>query len=149
MRVAIIERRTIHKENENAAKRLHILAELLALKGHAVSFYCLKWWEGKDRETIVKGIRYYAVSEDPEDIEWRFAGQLPSKIRDYNPDIIISEGSERAVVIGAKLTSLLLRKPLVLDFHKEIDTGEKDKRKSKFVLGLADQIVVALSLIHI
>ncbi len=147
MRVAIVERRTIHKEGESTAKRLHTVAELLAIKGHAVSVYCLKWWEGEDRERIHKGIRYYAVSEDSEDVAWRFAAQLPSKIKEYEPDVIIADGTENAVVMGSKLTSIVLRKPLVLDFYEQIETKERDRKKSKFVLGLADLVVVPSELV--
>ena len=128
MRVAIVERRTIHKEGESTAKRLHTVAELLAIKGHAVSFYCLKWWEGLDREKIHKGIRYYAVSEDIEDVEWRFAAfrsmvRRPHSeepmIRPYGSDTLnplyVADDAEPvgahegAVAPGAKVVSFTVK----------------------------------------
>ena len=98
MRVAIVERRTIHKEGESSAKRLHTVAELLAMKGHAVSFYCLRWWEEEDREKIHNGVRYYAISEDIEDVEWRFAAQLPSKIKEYEDKKPSSDKDIKSIV---------------------------------------------------
>jgi glycosyltransferase involved in cell wall biosynthesis len=148
MRVAIVERRTIHKEGESSAKRLHTVAELLAMKGHAVSFYCLRWWEEEDREKIHNGVRYYAISEDIEDVEWRFAAQLPSKIKEYEPDVIIADGTERAVVMGSKFTCLFLRKPLILDFYKQIKIGRGSKRKSELIMGLADLVVVPSEMVQ-
>jgi len=148
MRVAIVERRTVHKEGESSAKRLHIVAELLAMKGHAVSFYCLRWWEGEDREKIHNGVRYYAISDDVEDVEWRFAAQLPSKIKEYEPDVIIADGTERAVVMGSKFTCLFLRKPLILDFYKQIKIEKGSKRRSDFIIGLADMVVVPSEMIQ-
>ena len=148
MRVAIVERRTIHKEGESSAKRLHTVAELLAMKGHAVSFYCLRWWEGEDREKIHNGVRYYAVSEDIEDVEWRFAAQLPSKIKEYEPDVIIADGTELSVVMGSKFTCLFLRKPLILDFYERIKIENGKSRKSEFIMGLADLAVVPSEMIQ-
>ena len=147
MRVAILERETFYTDGNGSDRRLHLIADLIAGRGHSVIFYCTQWWDGENREKIHNKVKYCAVTDDREDPEWKFIAQLPSKIKEFNPDLMLVDGTDYALTIASKMISSVQRKPLMADFYKGVEMKISGKWKYKFVLNLPDLIVVPSELV--
>ena len=147
MRVAILERETFYIEGNDSDRRLHLIADLIASRGHSVTFYCTQWWEGEDRETIHNKVKYCAVTDNREDPEWKFTAQLPSKIKEFGPDLILVDGTDYSLVIVSKMISSIQKKPLMADFYKGVETKMDGKWKYKLILNLPKLITVPSELV--
>lgn len=148
MRVAVVARRTAHHGETDTAVRLCRLAELLAGRGHDVTVFCLRFWDELERERDVNGVTHRAVAEDPEEPAWRFAAQLPARLRAFEPDIIHAGGTEMSVVSGAKLAGALLRRPLIVDWYDHAAPDEPKRRGRRLAVRLPDRVVTPSRLVQ-
>ncbi|WP_276300484.1 glycosyltransferase [Halorussus lipolyticus] len=125
MRVAFVSETVAQHRETGATRRIRRTAEALAGRGHDVVVCCGQWWDG-DHETFEQdGVTYRAVTSDPPG-EGRFAVSLPSALRAVDPDVIQATVADPTHVLSAKLASLVLRAPLVVDWYTSPDAGDAD-----------------------
>ena len=148
MRVAVVTRRTAHHGETDAAGRLCRLAELLAGRGHDVTVFCRPFWDVEGREETVDGVTYRAVADDPEEPTWRFAAQLPARLRPFEPDVIHAEGASSAVVVWAKVAGAVLRRPLLVDWYDHVPAEEQRLRGRRLAVRLPDRVVTPSRLVQ-
>ncbi|PSP78161.1 glycosyl transferase family 1 [Halobacteriales archaeon QS_1_68_20] len=116
MRVAVVSLRTPEDDDTAAARRTARTARLLADRGHDVTVFCSRWWDGHEHERTEGDVRYVAITEDPV-APWLFALALPLMLLQFDPDAIHVAHDPPEQVLGAKLGGLLARAPVVVDWY--------------------------------
>ena len=116
MRVAFVSLRTPEHAESGATRRIDRLARQLAGRGHDVTVYCARWWDGDDAEHEVDDVSYRAVTGDPT-ATWRFAALLPFLIASSQPHLVHAAYTPPLGVLAAKVGALLARIPLVVDWY--------------------------------
>ncbi len=116
MRVAVVSMRTPDHDDTAAARRTTRTARLLADRGHDVTVFCARWWDGHEHDRTEGDLRYVAITEDPV-APWLFALALPLLLLQFDPDAIHVAHDPPEQVLGAKLGGLLARAPVVADWY--------------------------------
>ncbi|WP_338727807.1 glycosyltransferase family 4 protein [Haladaptatus sp. DJG-WS-42] len=120
MRVAFVSSHTTDRRDTPGNRRVRRVAEGLSQKGHEVAVFCTQWWEG---ETVTEferdGVTYHAVTDTPAPLT--FATKLPFALSSFNPDIIHATPTPPAQVVGARLTTLFSRTPVLVDWYGDDD----------------------------
>lgn len=115
MRVAFVCVRTPHLAHTAQGRRMRRTAELLAARGHEVTFCCALWWDGDHPTFDENDVTYRAVTAEPSTD--RFAAALPFVLRRVDPDVIHVAGWPAAVAVSAATVGRLLgRAPVLVDW---------------------------------
>lgn len=123
MRIAFVSSVTAHTAATESTERMRRTAQLLAERGHEVTVFCSRWWDG-ERETFSQNdVTYRAVTTDPESTG-RFTLGLPLALRRTNPDVLHAVYPSSGQVLSAKAASALLRTPLVVDWYGTADSRQ-------------------------
>mgnify|MGYP000607273265 FL=1 len=146
MRVAVVAEATVHHDDTDGAARLEGTAQQLAARGHEVAVFCDQWWDGDRMEFVDDRVRYRAVAEG--DPHWRFAAQLPARIRLFDPDVIHASHHPPHAVYGAKIASLLTRTPLVVDWYDHRPLPDWRERLRRGAAQLPDRAIVPSRLVR-
>lgn len=146
MRVAVVAEETIHHDATDAAQRLEGTARRLAGRGHDVVVFCDRWWADDRMEYVDDGLRYRAVADG--DPHWRFAAQLPARLRLFGPDVIHAGHQTPHAVYGAKLASVLTRTPLLVDWYDQRPLEGWRERLRRGAATMPDAVVVPSRLVR-
>ena len=124
MRVAFVEEVTAHTRATPSTRRTRRIARSLAERGHEVTVFCARWWDG-DHDTFEHhDVTYRAlVSEPSGDPSTRFALRLPLALRRNAPDVVHATYPPARHVLAAKVGGTLARAPLVVDWYGERDSA--------------------------
>jgi glycosyltransferase involved in cell wall biosynthesis len=139
MHVAVVSGRT-PDDGGDATERLRRAARLLADRGHEVTFYCAKWWDGEDYEKTEGDVTYVAVTE-PRPSAPVFAFALLWLLLYRRPDVVFAGYAPPAQVLGAKLAGLAGRFPVVVDWYGDVQRPGSDRTRG-LALRAADRVVV-------
>lgn len=141
MRVAFVSETVAQHGETGASKRTRRTAEALARRGHDAIICCAKWWDG-DRDTFEQdGVTYRAVADESPGESRRFALALPAALREVDPDVIQATAAIPGHVLVAKLASLVLRAPLVVDWYDSPGPGDADDPRWRFAAALPDLVL--------
>ena len=125
MRVAFVSETVAQHRETGATRRMRRTAEGLARRGHDVVVCCAKWWEGDHEVFEQDDVTYRAVTDEAPGESRRFAVSLPAALRAVDPDVI-QAAAVPAHVLAAKVASLFLRAPLVVDWYESPSAGDAD-----------------------
>jgi glycosyltransferase involved in cell wall biosynthesis len=139
MRVAVVSQQPPEAGGE-AAERLRRTARLLGERGHEVTLFCSRWWDGDEYEKAEGTVRYVAVTE-PDAAPWLFALMLPVLLLRHRPEVVYAGYVPPAQVLGAKVASVLGRFPLAVDWYGD-ERFPGSERTRRFALRWSDRIVV-------
>ena len=144
MRVAFVSETVAQHGETGATKRTRRTAEALARRGHDAVVCCAKWWDG-DHDTFEQDdVTYRAVTGESPGESRRFSLGLPTALREVDPDVIQATAAVPGHVLVAKLTSLVLRVPLVVDWYDPPGPGDADDPRWRLAATLPE-IVLAPS----
>jgi glycosyltransferase involved in cell wall biosynthesis len=115
MRVAFVTMETTHFRDTAGARRLERVIDHLADRGHDVTVFCSKWWDGSAERVERDGVIYRAVTVTP--AAGRFAARLPAVLAYHAPDVIHMRPDPPAAVGTASLGRHLARAPLVVEWY--------------------------------
>jgi glycosyltransferase involved in cell wall biosynthesis len=115
MRVAFVTMETTHYRDSGGARRFERIAGHLAGRGHDVTVFCSKWWDGHDERVVRDGIVYRAVAVSPEPV--RFAARLPAVLAYHAPDVVHMRPAPPLAVARARLGCSAARLPLVVEWY--------------------------------
>jgi len=138
MRVAVVSLRAPETDDSDAVRRTRRTARLLADRGHDVTVFTSRWWEGRDHERAGGDVRYVALTEGTT-APWLFALALALHLFRYRPDVIHAAYDPPGGVVGARLGSTLARSPLVVDLYGDT---LPDGRRGRLAMGAADRVLV-------
>ena len=115
MRVAFVCVQTPHLNHTAQGRRMRRTAELLAARGHEVTFCCTRWWDDDHPTFEEHDVTYRAVTAQPS--TERFAVALPFALRKITPDVIHVGGWPAAVAVSASTAGRALGgAPVVVDW---------------------------------
>ncbi|USZ69024.1 glycosyltransferase family 4 protein [Halorussus salilacus] len=126
MRVAFVSETVAQHRETGATERTRRTAEALAGRGHDAVVCCAQWWDG-DHETFEQGgVTYRAVTDESPGDARGFALGLAGALRAADPDVIQVSPATPSHVVAAKLASIALRAPLVVDWYDAPEPGDAD-----------------------
>ena len=141
MRVAFVSETVAQHGETGATKRTRRTAEAFARRGHDAIVCCAKWWEG-DHDTFEQDdVTYRAVTDEPPGESHRFALGLPTALREVDPDVIQATAAVSGHVLAAKLASLVLRVPLVVDWYDSPSPGDADDPRWRLAAALPELVL--------
>lgn len=144
MRVAFVSMETTHHDDRPGTRRLERLARLLAERGHDVTVFCTRSWDGEVETATDAGVVYHGVTGEPSPTS--FSLRLPWALARFDPDVIHALPTPASQVVAASLGGTLARAPLVLEFFG--DTDPSDSRWADRALSVPDRIVVPSELVR-
>ncbi|MFC7080835.1 glycosyltransferase family 4 protein [Halorussus caseinilyticus] len=139
MRVAFVSETVAQHRGTGATRRIRRTAEALSGRGHDVVVCCAQWWDGDHDSFEQDGVTYRAVTDAPG--EGRFAVALPAVLRAVDPDVIQATAADPTHVLAAKVASLFLRAPLVVDWYESPDTGDADDPRWRLAASVPDLVL--------
>ncbi len=122
MRVALVSPTTIHHAESVAARRLDRLARLLDARGHEVTFFTAKWWEGDFHRFDHHGLTYRAIGHGSGATAltpFRVARAISAE----NPEIVHALCEAPLWTAGARLGSDLAGAGYLVDWYDPPDTA--------------------------
>lgn len=141
MRVAFVSETVAQHGKTGATKRTRRTAEALARRGHDAIVCCAKWWDGDHESFEQDGVTYRAVTDESPGESRRFSLGLPTALREVDPDVIQATAAVPGHVIAAKLTSLALRVPLVVDWYDPPNPVDADDPRWRLAAALPELVV--------
>lgn len=116
MRVAFVAARTIHHAESEATARLDRIASAVAERGHEVTCFTAKWWQGDFQEFEREGLTYRGIGSGSEDaLITPF--QVANAIRKTDPDVVHAVCQNPLWTSGAKLGALLSGAGFLVDWY--------------------------------
>jgi glycosyltransferase involved in cell wall biosynthesis len=140
MRVAFVSETGAQYRSTGATRRIRRTAEALAGRGHDVVVCCAQWWDGDHDSFEQDGVTYRAVTDGPPG-EGRFAVSLPAELRAIDPDVIQATAARPTHVLSAKVASLALRAPLVVDWYDSPDAGDSEDPRWRLAATVPDLVL--------
>jgi glycosyltransferase involved in cell wall biosynthesis len=140
MRVAFVSETVAQYRSTGATRRIRRTAEALADRGHDVVVCCAQWWDGDHDSFEQDGVTYRAVTDEPPG-EGRFAVSLPAELRAIDPDVIQAIAARSTHVLSAKIASLALRAPLVVDWYDSPDAGDSEDPRWRLAATVPDLVL--------
>jgi glycosyltransferase involved in cell wall biosynthesis len=140
MRVAFVSETGAQYRSTGATRRIRRTAEALAGRGHDVVVCCAQWWDGDHDSFEQDGVTYRAVTDGPPG-EGRFAVSLPAELRAIDPDVIQASAARPTHVLSAKVASLALRAPLVVDWYDSPDAGDSEDPRWRLAATVPDLVL--------
>lgn len=117
MRVAVVAEETANQVETDATTRIAKLTDLLANRGHEVTVFTARWWDGVSDEYEANDIPYQAVTPTRSDPGRRFATKLPRRLRGFGPEIIHATHTNPLAIHTATIASSVLNAPLIVDWY--------------------------------
>ncbi|MCT9095946.1 glycosyltransferase [Haloarchaeobius sp. HME9146] len=144
MRIAFVSLETALHCDYEAIDRLTRTAELLAARGHDVTWFCAKWWTGEKSEWEHEGVCYRGLVDDLADAR-KFRYSLAVALPKFSPDVVhvgaIPPGQVSAASKGARVA----RAPVITDWYGDAANVSRSHRKA---LKRSDAVVVPSRLVQ-
>ncbi|WP_132057685.1 glycosyltransferase [Halorussus amylolyticus] len=141
MRVAFVSEAVAQHHETGATRRIRRTAEALARRGHDPVVCCAKWWDGDHATFEQDDVVYRAVTDEPPGESRRFALSLPAALRAADPDVIQATGAVASHVLAAKLASVVLRAPLVVDWYDSPGPNDSNEPQWRLAATLPDLVL--------
>ena len=119
MRVAFVSMETTHHDDRPGTRRFERLARLLAERGHDVTVFCARSWEGNPETVTDSDVVYHGVTDSPAPTS--FALGLPWALARFDPDVIHALPTPASQVVAASVGGSLSRTPLLVEFFGDTD----------------------------
>ena len=101
------------------ARRMRRTAGLLAARGHEITMFCTRWWDGEEKAFEREGVIYRGISDSR---RW-FVTRLSGALADDRPDIVHAAGANPKVALAARLSAL----PLLVEWCGEEPSQRLDR----------------------
>ncbi|MCU4719362.1 glycosyltransferase family 4 protein [Halapricum hydrolyticum] len=144
MRVAFVSMETTHHDERPGTRRFERLARLLAERGHDVTVFCARTWDGERETATDAGVIYRGVTDAPAPTS--FALRLPWALARFDPDVIHALPTPASQVVAANVGGTLSRAPLVVEFFGDTDPSES--RWAGRALSVPDRIVTPSEMVR-
>ncbi|QSG10255.1 glycosyltransferase family 4 protein [Halapricum desulfuricans] len=144
MRVAFVSMETTRHDDSAGRRRLERLARLLAERGHDVTVFCARSWDGERETATDAGVVYHGVTDAPAPTS--FALRLPWALTRFDPDVVHALPTPASQVVAANVGGTLARAPLVLEAFG--DTDPSGSRWAGRALSAPDRIVTPSELVR-
>ena len=125
MRVAFVSMETTHYRDRDGSHRFERVARHLAGRGHDVTVYCARWWDGYEEAVERDGVTYRAVTVSPAITS--FTARVPALLAMDRPDVIHVRPDPPVCVTAAAVGGTLARAPLVAEWY-----GDEDIEDARF-----------------
>jgi glycosyltransferase involved in cell wall biosynthesis len=119
MRVAFVSLRTTQLDDGEGNRRLERIARQLAGRGHDVTVFCARTWEGEPTTTDDAGVTYHGLTAGPDAAA--FGLKLPWKLAGFGPDVVHATPTPASQVAAAGIGATLARAPLLLEYYGDAD----------------------------
>ncbi|MEF8852159.1 MAG: glycosyltransferase family 4 protein [Haloarculaceae archaeon] len=114
MRVAFVSMETTHHRDTDGSRRVERVARHLADRGHDVTVYCSRWWDGY-AETITRDdVDYRGVTASP--TAPSFVVRIPPLLALDRPDVVHVRPDPPSGVLASSLGGTLARAPVVAEW---------------------------------
>ena len=120
MRVAFVTETTAHHVAADDVARFHLLADVLAERGHDVHVCCAQWWDGRPDTFEHENLTYHAVTGERGQ-RW-FSAKVTPLLRSLQPDVVHASSRTPGHVYGARWGGLLAGAPVLVDWYDQHDT---------------------------
>jgi len=119
VRIAFVATTTAHHGDDWNARRMRGVAERLAARGHDVTVCCTQWWDGDHPAFDFEGVTYRRVTAEP--APRAFLARLPLVLNGLAPDVIHVATDPYLAVSAAKVTGMIRRTPVVVEWWARAD----------------------------
>ncbi|QSG07310.1 glycosyltransferase family 4 protein [Halapricum desulfuricans] len=144
MRVAFVSMETTRHDDSGGTRRLERLARLLAERGHDVTVFCARSWDGERETATDAGVVYHGVTDGP--AQTSFALRLPWALSRFDPDVIHALSTPASQVVAANFGGTLARAPLLVEWFGDSDpSGSRWAGRARSV---PDRIVTPSELVR-